>query len=161
MTVVNQTKDKTKPFVADNVDRNIRTRDGNDTFHGNRLVVGITSGTMTTDAIHLILPCEGDISTSEACNSTILETIEKTVVTQLKTFTKAERTGNWNLHLEAISAMLPYLAASGYNLYTQSAYVCFRKMKQLLIDHPEIFAAFQKGHHVMRRSKSGRYLAGL
>ncbi|CAC5381294.1 unnamed protein product [Mytilus coruscus] len=38
-------------FVADNVDHNIRTLDGNDTFHGMGLIAGITSGTMKTDAI--------------------------------------------------------------------------------------------------------------
>ena len=38
-------------------------------------------------------------------------------------FIKAERTGNWNLHLSTVQEMLPYFAASGHNLYTKSAYV--------------------------------------
>ncbi|CAG2255365.1 unnamed protein product [Mytilus edulis] len=85
---------------------------------------------------------EGDITTSEAYNSTILETIENTMVTQLESkkknrtsklwiqyitmvqilrkFIIAERTGDWNLHLDAISAMLPYLAASGHNLCVEA-----------------------------------------
>ncbi len=35
----------------------------------------------------------------------------------LRKFIRAERTGNWPLHLQAIQDMLPYLAASGHNLY--------------------------------------------
>ena len=42
-------------------------------------------------------------------------------------FIKAERTGNWSLHLSALQEMLPYLAASGHNLYTKSAYVYIKK----------------------------------
>ena len=38
----------------------------------------------------------------------------------LRKFLKAERTGNWKLHLQAMHEMLPYLAASGHNLYTKS-----------------------------------------
>ena len=33
----------------------------------------------------------------------------------LKKFVRAERTGNFNLHLEAIKDMLPYFAAAGHN----------------------------------------------
>jgi len=36
------------------------------------------------------------------------------MVNILRTFIKAERTANWELHLQAVSEMLPYLAASGH-----------------------------------------------
>ena len=39
----------------------------------------------------------------------------------LRKFIRAERMGNWYLHLEAVSEMLPYLAASGHSLYVKSA----------------------------------------
>lgn len=39
------------------------------------------------------------------------------MVNILRTFIKAERTANWKLHLQPVSEMLPYLAASGHNLY--------------------------------------------
>jgi len=39
----------------------------------------------------------------------------------LSSFIKAERTANWELHLEALTRMLPYLAASGHNLYVKWA----------------------------------------
>ena len=37
----------------------------------------------------------------------------------LKKLIKAERLGNWSLHLQALSESLPYLAASGHNLYAK------------------------------------------
>jgi len=39
----------------------------------------------------------------------------------LRKHIRAERTGNWKLHLEAVSDMLPYMAATGHNNYTKSA----------------------------------------
>ena len=43
------------------------------------------------------------------------------MVNILRTFIKAEHTANWELHLQAVSEMLPYLAASGHNLYVKCA----------------------------------------
>ncbi len=45
------------------------------------------------------------------------------MVTVLQTFIKAERTGNWQLHLKAMHSMLPYLAASGHNNYITSIHL--------------------------------------
>ena len=77
----------------------------------------------------------------------------------LRQYIRAERTGNWALHLEAISKMLPYLAASGHNHYTKSAWVYLQRMSQLDKQHPDIYQQFQKGFHVVRRSD--RLWAGL
>jgi len=41
----------------------------------------------------------------------------------LHLFIKAERTGDWMLHLKSLQEMLPFFAASGHNLYAKSA--CF------------------------------------
>ena len=41
----------------------------------------------------------------------------------LRKYIRAERTGNWELHLQTVSEMLPYLAASGHNNYTKSAWL--------------------------------------
>ncbi len=54
----------------------------------------------------------------------------------LRQYIRAERTGNWELHLEAISKILPYLAASGHNHYTKSAWVYLQRMSQLEKQHP-------------------------
>ena len=37
------------------------------------------------------------------------------MVDTLRTFIKAEPTGNWNLHLQTVSEMLLYFAAAGHN----------------------------------------------
>ena len=70
----------------------------------------------------------------------------------LRQYIRAERTGNWALHLECISKMLPYLAASGHNHYTKSAWVYIQRMSQLEEQHPDIYQQFQEGLHVVRRS---------
>ena len=41
----------------------------------------------------------------------------------LQTFNKAECTGNWQLHLQAMHEMLSYLAASGHNLCTKPVHI--------------------------------------
>ena len=66
----------------------------------------------------------------------------------LKTFTciKAEWTGNWNLHLQAVRDMLPYLAASGHQLYTKSAYVYLQTMTDLSKTHPSVHKKFCAGY---------------
>ena len=73
----------------------------------------------------------------------------------LRKFLKAERTGNWKLHLQAIHDMLPYLAASGHNLYTKSVYLYLQDMTKLQQLHPEVYVQFLQGHHVIRRSGLG------
>ena len=37
----------------------------------------------------------------------------------LRMFLKGERMGIWALHIQAIYDIMPYLAASGHNLYTK------------------------------------------
>lgn len=77
----------------------------------------------------------------------------------LRTFIRAERTANWELHLQAIQKMLPYFAASGHNLYTKSAYLYLQSMQSLKTNDPEVHQAFASGFHVVRRSN--RFWAGL
>ncbi|CAC5375557.1 unnamed protein product [Mytilus coruscus] len=55
--------------------------------------------------------------------------------------------------------MLPFLAASGHNLYTKTAYVYLMTMQSLDEDHHDVFASFINGNHVIRRSN--RYWAGI
>ena len=70
----------------------------------------------------------------------------------LRNFFTAERLGNWYLHLEAVSEMLPYLAASGHSLYTKSASIYLSSMANLPNDHPVVHQHFVEGLHVARRS---------
>ena len=77
----------------------------------------------------------------------------------LRMFIKAERTGNWRLHLQVLSEMLPYLAAAGHNLYTKSVRLYLQSMSSLEADHPDVYRKFEAGFHVVRRSN--RLWAGL
>jgi hypothetical protein len=65
----------------------------------------------------------------------------------------AERTGNWDLHLETLSQMLPYYAASGHNLYLKSGLLYLQKMHKLPETHPELHQHFLEGSHVFRESE--------
>ena len=53
----------------------------------------------------------------------------------LRKFIRAEWLGNWYLHIEAVSDMLPYLAASGDSLYANSASIYLSSMANLPSDH--------------------------
>lgn len=81
------------------------------------------------------------------------------MVDLLREFIKAERTGNWMLHLKSAQAMLPYLAAAGHTLYAKSIYIYVQQMLDLKIHQPNVHDAFMAGHHVIRRSD--RYWGGL
>lgn len=77
----------------------------------------------------------------------------------LRQFIKAERTGNWELHLQTIKEMLPYLAAAGHNLYVKSARLYLQIMEDLPNQHPDVYQSFLSGLHVVRRND--RFWAGL
>ena len=81
------------------------------------------------------------------------------MVSILRTFIRAERTGNWQQHLLAVRKMIPNFAASGHNLYLKSAYIYLQNMLQLPTEHPTVYQAFMCGNHVVRRSD--RFWAGL
>ncbi len=77
----------------------------------------------------------------------------------LRRFIKAERTGDWELHLQAVHDMLPNFTGSGHNLYAKSARLYLQMMEQLEDLHPEVYTSFKNGLHVIRRTE--RYWAGL
>ena len=52
----------------------------------------------------------------------------------LRKLLKGERTGNWKLHMQAMYDLLPYLAASGHNLYTKSVYIIYVQQMAKLED---------------------------
>ena len=68
----------------------------------------------------------------------------------LRKFIKAERTGNWELHFQAVYDMLPFFTASGHNLYAKSAYLYLQLMLDLPNNHPELYDMFMNGFHVIR-----------
>ena len=78
----------------------------------------------------------------------------------LKLFIRAERTGNWNLHLVAISKMINLFAATGHINYAKCARLHLQNMMDLPVDYPWVYKCFaEQGCHTVRRSD--RYWAGL
>ena len=77
----------------------------------------------------------------------------------LRQYIRAERLGNWQLHLNTTMEMLPYFAASGHNNYLKSSHIYLQKMQQLPQTHPDVYHHFCNGLHVIRRSD--RLWAGL
>ena len=77
----------------------------------------------------------------------------------LKKFIRAERIGNWQLHLKTLESLLPYLAASGHNLYTKSVWIYLERMSNLEEEHSDIYESFMRGMHVVGRLD--RFWAGL
>ena len=72
------------------------------------------------------------------------------MISILQTFIKAERTGNWQLHLKTIHRMLPYLAATGHHNYTRALHLYLSSMSKLQKQHPEVYQHFQNGLHIGR-----------
>ena len=71
----------------------------------------------------------------------------------LKVFIRAERLGNWNLHLIAVANMINLFAATGHINYAKSSRLYLQLMQQLPNDHPWLYQCFNdQGFHVVRRS---------
>lgn len=66
---------------------------------------------------------------------------------------------DWELHLQTLAEMLPYLAAAGHNLYVKSIHLYLQIMHVLPNQHPDVYQSFMSGNHSVRRSD--RYWAGL
>lgn len=76
------------------------------------------------------------------------------MVTLVKHFIEAERSGNWELHLDTIQKMLPYFHASGHFLYAKSAHLYLQDMSRLREKMPaEEFHKFtDQGYFTIRRT---------
>ena len=77
-----------------------------------------------------------------------------------KIFIRAERIGDWNLHLIAIGKMLNLFAATGHINYAKSFQLYLQLMMQLPSDYLWLYQCFiEEGYHTIRRSS--RLWAGL
>ena len=78
----------------------------------------------------------------------------------IKMFIRAERTGNWHEHLEAMRLMLNLFAATGHINYAKSVRLYLQSMQSLREEHPWLYEQYSKsGYHSIRRSD--RFWAGL
>ena len=60
---------------------------------------------------------------------------------------RAERLGNWKLHIEVMFKMLPYFAACGHHNYSKSVRLYLQQMITLENETPSVFADFMEGYH--------------
>ena len=74
------------------------------------------------------------------------------MVDLLRKFIKAERLGNWDLHLQSLYEMLPFFAASGHRFHLKRIHIYLQKMANLPEQHPEIHRHSKEGLHVICRS---------
>ena len=65
---------------------------------------------------------------------------------------KAERTGNFKMHVESVKDMLPFLAAAGHNHYTKSSWLYLQQLLDLTVKHPDVFDNFSTGRYAVRRT---------
>ena len=72
---------------------------------------------------------------------------------------KADRTGSWLLHLRAVLDCLPIFATAGHYNYLKPVYFYIQEMCKLETRHPDVYAKFSRGFHVIRRSN--QFWAGL
>ena len=68
-------------------------------------------------------------------------------------FIRAERDGNWTLHLEAFAAMLPWVTIYDHTNYARWGPVYLADMKLLEMTAPEVYAEFMQGNFVVKRTK--------
>ena len=70
----------------------------------------------------------------------------------LKSFIRAEGTGNWSFHLQYMSNMINLFAATHYINYTKCARLNPQIMLQLEIERPWVYERFAvHGFHTIRR----------
>lgn len=74
------------------------------------------------------------------------------MVSLLLQFLRAERTGNWKLHLSAFADMLPWFAVYDHTNYTRWGAVYLADMKQLEKTHPDVYKEFMEGNFVVKRT---------
>lgn len=75
-------------------------------------------------------------------------------VSTMRMFIRAERTGDWELHLHCIRQMLPYFHAAGHLPYAKSAHLYVQQMEELTSKMPEEeYDQFtKKGFFTIRRT---------
>ena len=77
----------------------------------------------------------------------------------IKMFIRAERTGDWHMHLVAVEKMLNVFAASGHHNYAKSGRLYLQMMNELPVTNPWLYKCFQEyGYQAVRRSD--RYWGG-
>ncbi|KAF4524952.1 hypothetical protein B566_EDAN014133 [Ephemera danica] len=75
------------------------------------------------------------------------------LISLVKLFIRAERTGDWELHLSCIASMLPIFHAAGHLKYAKFAHIYVQDMLRLKHDMSEAeFLQFSQGGFTVRRN---------
>lgn len=72
---------------------------------------------------------------------------------------RCERIGMFKDSLYYLQEMLPYIAATGHNLYTTDLWLYLQIMKELEEERPELFRKFSEGFATLRRTD--KYYGGI
>ena len=75
------------------------------------------------------------------------------MVMLLLQFIKAERTGNWSLHLSTTTAMVPHFFSRNRVNYARWLPVYVSDINKLHSNHPEVYQEFMAENHSVSRSK--------
>ena len=67
-------------------------------------------------------------------------------------YIRAERVGNWDLHLSSVVEMTPYMFAYDHTNYAKSRSVYLCDMRLLPISAPSVLMEFEAGSHSVNRS---------
>ena len=118
---------------------NEQTSHGQTMHEAGKLFDGLLSGVITVDDINnyqtlKLIKSQLSQNTNELKN----DRTSQLWIQYMRAISKAEHTGNWELHLQAVYDMLPFFTASGHNLYAQSAYLYL----QLMIDFQTIIHSY-------------------
>ena len=72
----------------------------------------------------------------------------------MRLFVRAERTGDLELHLDSVKAMLPYLHAAGHLSYAKSAHLYVQQMEDLphKMSEDDYNTFTKEGYITIRRS---------
>ena len=75
------------------------------------------------------------------------------MVSLMHSFIRAERSGDWSLHLNATAGMMPYFCAMDRMNYSRWLPIYLADMNSLPEMHPVVFEEFMNGNHAVSRSK--------
>ena len=110
---------------------------------------------LLNDTAILELMKEYDNNQQDTPNFVLWRTYMKMVETLLN-FIRANREGNWNLHLQSFADMLPWMTVYDHTNYARWGTIYLAEMKNLEISQPIIHREFMNGNFVVRRGK-GRF----
>lgn len=70
---------------------------------------------------------------------------------------KAERDGEFELHLKCVYDTLPYLTAAGKHLYAKWIPIYLRDLLQLKQSYPEMYQFLQRGNFVVKKTNEKKF----